>query len=77
MGRPKRPGNYVRINLDMPEDVKNRLNELRDETRASSLAMVLERALAVYDYVYEQEKTGGQVVVKDASGSEERLKLWP
>jgi len=61
----------------MPEDVKNRLNELRDETRASSLAMVLERALAVYDYVYEQEKTGGQVVVKDASGSEERLKLWP
>ena len=77
VGRPKRSGTYVRLNLDMRDDVKRRIEELRDEMHARSLAEVLQRALAVYDYVYRHEQEGAQVVVKYSDGEEERLKLLP
>lgn len=77
MARPKRPGKHVRVNLDMPEDVKKRIEDLRDETHASSLAMVLQRALAVYDYIYRTEQEGARIVVHHADGNQEHLRIMP
>ena len=55
----------------MASNVRTRMEQLRDETGAHSLAEVISRSLAVYDYLWKQKKTGGKLLIKDSEGERE------
>ena len=73
MARP-RSGAKVRLNLDIPEKERALLENLRERTGAASFTEVIRRALAVYDFLWD-EKTGGSVVIRNAEGEEYKLLL--
>ena len=47
------------------------MEELRDETGAHSLTELISRSLAVYDYLWEQKKAGGKLLIQDSDGARE------
>jgi hypothetical protein len=64
-----------RLNLEMGKDVRGRMEELKDETGARSLADVVSRALAIYDFIWKQKKTGSKILVQDDEGTRELIIL--
>lgn len=74
-GRPKRPGKYERVSLDIEANLKAQIEKVRDETRAPSLAAVLATAFAVYEYVHKVESEGGQFVVRVPDEPERPLRM--
>lgn len=73
MPRPKR-GEKVRLNLDLPPPVRERLEELRTQTNAESLAEVVRRALAVYDVLVTEGGRAPRLLLDD--GTTEKLVLY-
>jgi hypothetical protein len=53
-----------RLNLEMSQEVRQSLERLRDETGADSLAEVIRRSLAVYDFLLAERKRGSRLVVQ-------------
>jgi hypothetical protein len=64
-----------RLNLEIGKDIRERMEELRDETGSRSLTDVVSRALAVYEYLWKQKKAGGKVLIKDSDGTRELVLL--
>ncbi len=60
-----------RLNLEMSEQVRKRLERLRDETDADSLAEVFRTAIAVYDFVWDQKRQGHQIFTRTPTGDQE------
>lgn len=52
-----------------------KLEALRDLTQANSLTEVVQRALAVYDFLHAEKAKGNALVVKDADGGEKEVVL--
>jgi hypothetical protein len=74
MGRPKRSEDRTRLHIDVPTNVKDRLEELRIATNAESLGEVFRRALAVYDMVVtETTEKKSRVVLRDEKGREREV----
>jgi len=48
----------------MPESVRDRLDRLREQTGADSLAEVIRRALAVYELLWEQKAANAEITVE-------------
>jgi hypothetical protein len=65
----------VRLNLELSEDVRKRLEALRGRTEADSLAEVIRRALAVYDFLWTERKRGGKLVVRGSDDTEHTVVL--
>ena len=65
----------VRLNLEVQQDVKDRLDELQERTHASSLTEVIRRALALYNLVVDDQGDGGKVVLQNRDGSSETLTI--
>ena len=53
-----------RLNLELSEAVRDRLEELRDEIGADSITEVVRRALSLYDYVWTQNQEGNEIVLR-------------
>ena len=66
MGRPTKNHKTIRLNLELSEVVRKRLEELKTEIEADSLADVIRRALALYDHVWTKHKEGFEVTLKNA-----------
>jgi hypothetical protein len=64
-----------RLNLEVGRDARERMEELRDDTGARSLADVVSRALAVYEYLWRQKKAGGKILIQDSEGTRELVLL--
>ncbi len=64
-----------RLTLEMPTTVRKQLEALRDRTQADSLAEVIRRALAVYDFLHAEKDKGGRLIVKDDAGQRELVLL--
>ncbi len=74
MARPRKSEPTSRLTLDLSVSVRERLDELKTKTQADSLVEVIRRALAVYDYLWD-EKGRGCVVVVRTDGKERELVL--
>lgn len=72
MTRPKST-KKVRLNLEMSESVRKRLEALRDKTDADSLAEVIRRALAAYELVVTGREEGAELILRGACGKEETV----
>ena len=64
-----------RLNLEIGKEVRERMEELMDETGARSLTGVVSRALAVYDFLCMQKKKGGKILIQDDDGTRELVLL--
>ena len=74
MPRLTRNRSINRLNLQMSDNVRKRLEKLRDEIDADSLAEVIRKSLATYEFLFAQKKKGGKVIIK-SSGEEKEVIL--
>lgn len=65
----------VRLNLEVPQRVRDRMNSLREMSDAESLTEVIKRSLAVYDVLLHHFKENGKVILRSEDGSEETLRI--
>jgi hypothetical protein len=70
--RPRKPH---RLNLEMTDAVKNRLDQLRDQTQADSQSEVIRRALAIYEFLWQKRSDGAEIVLRKPDGSESLLSI--
>ena len=63
---PRLPSNRpkTRLNLEVSQAVRERLQRLKDETDADSLTEVIRRSLAVYELLWDQQQQGGETIVR-------------
>lgn len=61
----------TRLNLEMTARVRMALEEMRHRTGAESMAEVIRRALAVYQYVVDAREGGEKVLVQGKDGQRE------
>lgn len=74
MPRPARNEAKVRLNLELPERVRERLERVRVMSEADSLTEVIRRALSVYDALLTSAlEEGSKVVLRNADGTEREL----
>jgi hypothetical protein len=74
MARPSRNRLRVRrLNLEMNEAVRDRLEELRDITQADSLSEVIRKSLAVYDLLSAERANGAKTYLRYKDGTEREL----
>lgn len=59
-----------RLNLEIAEQVREKLERLRDSTNADSLTEVIRRALAVYDILHSTAAEGGTIILKTGEGEQ-------
>ena len=64
MARPSKSNETSRLNLEMAIGVRQRLEELREETNAGSLGEVIRRALTVYDFLLTEKTLGRKLFTK-------------
>ena len=60
-----------RLNLQMSDSLRKRLEKLRDATEADSLAEVIRRSLATYELLHNQIEMGGRVIIRSLDGDKE------
>lgn len=75
MARPTKKHEVSRLNLEMPVEVRSRLEEIKDRTRADSLAEVIKRALSLYGYVMDEKQTGHKLFLRGPEGDREIIVL--
>jgi len=66
----------TRLNLDLSDVARARLDALRVFLTASSLTDVIRRALALLQAIAENEKAGGQTILRDKKGKETRVVIF-
>ena len=65
-----------RIQLDMPEQALNRLQNLKVKTEASSYAEVVKNALRLYEAIVEDAEAGKSFFVRTADGCEKEYIIF-
>ncbi len=70
-------GATARVHVSLPEDLSERLVQVKKETFASSLAEVIKSALVVYVALLEEHKQGRQVFTQSKDKSDpQRLAIF-
>lgn len=59
----------------MSEEVRQKLESLREKTDADSLSEVVRRALAVYDFLWSERERGTKLLVRGADDKDRELLL--
>ena len=62
--RTKEPKEVSRLNLALPIEARQRLEELRQRTNAGSLTETISDALRLYEWVVSTTKEGGKIMVR-------------
>lgn len=75
MPRIKRKEPRVRLNLELTENVVDRLERLRELSEADSRTEVIRRALSVYDLLLEQSNQGATLILRYEDQSEKEVLL--
>lgn len=60
----------TRLNLDLNEQTKEKLERAKGLTQSSSMVDVVRRALALFIACLENEQQGGKVILKTKDGQE-------
>jgi len=76
MPRQKNDVKKSRLNLDMPVNVRERMDELKIETDSDSLSEVIRRSVALYDFLTTQKKAGFHPVLRDEDGNEKLVEFF-
>ena len=77
MPRPTRKMPKIRFNLDIPLEIKTKLEQLRDITYADSISEVIRKAIAIYLFLWHQHVSGLTIILRSKDGIDEHLGLFP
>ena len=77
MPRPSKKADTVRLNLEITQGTKERLDRLQEATEARSMVEAISRALAVYETLVREHEQGSDIVVRRKDGRELNLLLVP
>jgi hypothetical protein len=76
-GRPRAPEGGNRLHIYVPESLTKRLQEIQEQTHASSITEVVKAALQLYAAAVEEHANGGHVYFKRKDeGVERQLALF-
>lgn len=76
MPRPASNDAKVRLNLEIPKRVRDRLERVQGMSEADSLTEVIRRALIVYDALLTTvHEDGGKIIIRYPDGKENELML--
>ena len=64
MSRPARTEPKVRLNLEISQAVRERLERLRERTGAETITEVIRRALALHELLLDQTDQGGEILAR-------------
>jgi hypothetical protein len=70
MPRPASGDDKVRLHLELPTRLRERLDELRALTEADSVTEVVRRAIAIYDVLVTRKE---RVFLRSADGTEREV----
>ena len=65
----------TRLNLELRPEVKERLEQLRKSSHASSSSEVIRRSLALYELVIDHIRSEGNIVLEHKDGTKEKLTI--
>lgn len=65
----------VRLNLEFPPQIYDQMQEVQHRSHAASLTEVLRRSLALYDLITEHIVDGGDIVLVNSKGEQEKLHI--
>lgn len=65
----------TRLTLDLPVKIRQRLEEMADETEAASLVEVVINSLKWYSELIKADCRGAKVVFRHKNGDEETIRL--
>lgn len=65
----------VRLNLEFAPQIYDQMQAVQHRSHAASLTEVLRRSLALYDLVTEHIMDGGNIVLVDSKGKQEKLRI--
>ena len=65
----------VRLNLEFAPQIYDQMQEVQHRSHAASLTEVLRRSLALYDLVTEHIVDGGDIVLVNRNGKQEKLHI--
>lgn len=71
MPRPPSREARVRLNLDLPVSVRERMDRVREMSEADTISEVIRRSLAVYEALLDMAHDGAKVVTRGRDGTEE------
>lgn len=72
----KKPSGANRIHVSYPDSMRDRLEEIREETDKGSLSEVFRQALLFYALAYEEHKKGSDFLIRTKDGDLERLRMF-
>lgn len=75
MPRPPSKEPKIRVNLELPERTRERIDRLQHLSEAETMTEVIRKAVAVYDALFTTIRSGGKVVLRSADGVERELVL--
>ena len=61
------------LNLRLSDQIVERMEQLKEETGACTLADMVSRSLALYDFVCAKSKSGAKLLIQDTEGTREVL----
>tara|TARA_R110002095_G_scaffold171233_2_gene148802 strand:- start:178 stop:420 length:243 start_codon:yes stop_codon:yes gene_type:complete len=67
----------VRINLELPGKLRERIEHVKELSEAESVSEVLRWSLAVYEYLWTEKEIGSEVIIRKKNGKETELQLLP
>lgn len=62
-----------RLHLIVTQGVRDKIEALQNRTDAGNMTEVIRRALALYDEVISIREEGGEILVENANGEQQRL----
>lgn len=65
----------VRLNLEVPETMRGNLEDLQKRSGSTSLTEVIRRSVALFDLITDHTSKGGELILKNPDGSEEKLRI--
>lgn len=70
MPRPASHEARVRLNLDLPVSVRERMDHVREMSEADTISEVIRRSLAVYEALLDLAHGGAKIVTRRRDGTE-------
>jgi hypothetical protein len=67
--------NKVRINLAVSDELKQRIDDLIEESDAENVTQLIKYALILYEKVIKNSKNGGSLEIIDSEGNRREILL--
>ena len=64
--------NTVRMNLEMSQQVRKKLEHISDTTD-ESLSQVVRRSVAIYEMLLNEKSSGGVILIRASDGTEKQV----